>query len=134
MHDLDADGLVGRTAFASAGDARAAQERIQKNPVIKGLFASAQQDLRWRMSVEHDASRLCVLSERLKSDLWEISKKCEGGPIGYLAHLRSIGLRTVALRMDDPSLQYLHEPWASSGFMLAPMLTGFCMSRFGGKK
>lgn len=136
VHDLDAAGLTGTSAFADPAAALTAQQRIRATPVVKGLFASAQADLRWRMALQNDnGERLCVLSERLKSDLWEISRKCEQSRSPtYLQHVRSIGLRTIALRVDDPSLAYLHEPWASSGFVLAPMLTGFCMSRFGGNR
>ncbi|WP_018183107.1 UvrD-helicase domain-containing protein [Kaistia granuli] len=132
MYDLDAAGLVGNMAFATAASAQNAQHRIRSSPVATGLFASAQKDLHWRMElVDAAKQRLCVLSERLKSDLRDIAGRCdEKRPPMFLQYVRSMGLRTIGLRVDDPSLPYLHEPWSSSGFVIAPMLTGFCMSKF----
>ena len=131
-YDIDARGLVGRATFAAVQDARRAQEYISQNSAISGLHAFSCKELGWNFAIETpDATRLGALSDRVKSDLEAIAKRCESWPPPkFLPHIRSIGLRTIALRPDDPFTEQLHEPWRSSGFLLAPMLIGICMARF----
>nr|WP_200997327.1 UvrD-helicase domain-containing protein [Rhizobium rhizogenes]QCL10444.1 UvrD-like helicase family protein [Rhizobium rhizogenes] len=128
--DLNAEGLVGVAAF-SEQDARKAQSFIALNPSVQGLYAAAKADLGWNMDlVTPDKQRIAVLTGKVKADLREIAKSTNRWPQpSYLAHVRSIGLRTLAIRPDDPDLERLHEPWRSSGFLLAPMLVGFGWSQ-----
>lgn len=130
-YDIDVRGLVGRSAFSSAKDARNAQEYLMKNPVLTGLRAFACEDLGWNFAIETtEGVRIGALSEKVVSDLKEVAKRCDSWPPPRsLAHLRSIGLRSIALRVDDPALEQLHEPWRSSGFVMAPMLIGICLAR-----
>lgn len=135
ISDLDAGGLVG-TAFFTQDQAMKAQETIMKESRLEKLFASAGESLNWRMQLQtEDKQRIAVLSERVKADLREIAKFTDRWPQpGYLAYVRSIGVRSIVLRPDDPVLSDLHEPWRSSGFLFAPMLTGFGWSKLAGKK
>lgn len=133
--DVDAAGLVGLSAFADADAASAAQNRIRAAPVMSGLVAASKGDLQWRLSLEDpEKNRLCVLSEKVKNDLNAIGDACGTWGPSFLPHIRSIGLRTIVLRPDDPALQLLHEPWGQSGIMFAPMLIGFSTSRLGARK
>jgi hypothetical protein len=130
-YDIDVLGLVGRSVFSSARDARKAQEYLTQNPVLTGLRAFACEELGWNFAIETaDGVRIGALSEKVVSDLKEVAKRCDSWPPPRaLAHLRSIGLRSIALRPDDPRLEQLHEPWRSSGFVMAPMLIGICLAR-----
>ena len=75
MHDIQASGLVGRSSFPDAGDALAAQNLLLQTPLLKGIFAEATKGLGWNFTlVTADGERLGVLSEKVKSDLWEIAK------------------------------------------------------------
>jgi hypothetical protein len=132
--DLDCAGLVGRRAFSVQADAEASQKRWLSSAVCTDLHARSEADLDWDYVLEGQANqRLGLLSARFKAGLREIARQCERfPPPGFLPHLRSVGSRTVAVRPDDPQLELLHEPWRSSGFLLAPLLTGFSAATFPG--
>jgi hypothetical protein len=132
--DIDAEGLVGISAF-SGEEAHNAQSFISGNPFVQKLFASAKKDLRWNMELLTEGQqRIAVLSDKVRTDLREIASVTKRWPQpGHLAHIRSIGLRTLVIRPDDPVLERLNEPWRSSGFMLAPMLVGFGWSKLKGR-
>lgn len=124
--DLLPAGLVGSMAFATADAAGIAQAEWLANPVRDRLVGRREEALDWCHSLEADEQRLAVLSLSLKSDLWELAGELKQQQTPYLLpFLRSIGLRTMAVRPDDPVIETLHEPWRSSGFLFAPMLTGF---------
>jgi hypothetical protein len=125
-YDIDARGLVGRSTFSSVKDARKAQDYLAQNPILTGLRAYACKELGWNFAIEtSDGVRLGALSEKVVADLKEVAQKCDHWPPPKaLAHIRSIGLRSIVLRPDDALAEQLHEPWRSSGFIMAPMLTG----------
>lgn len=131
-YDIDARGLVGKSTFTTAADALRAQRFLFNNPVLSGLFASTKAELGWKFALEtKEKLRIGALSEKVGSDLKAIAGFCESWPPPkYLPHIRSMGLRTIALRSDDPVLEQLHEPWHSTGFLLAPMLIGFSVTGF----
>jgi hypothetical protein len=130
-YDIDAIGLVGRSTFSAVKDARKSQDFLAQNGNLTGLRAFACEDLGWNLAIEtSDGLRIGALSDRVVSDLREVAKKCDSWPPPRsLAHIRSMGLRSIVLRPDDPSLERLHEPWRSSGFIMAPMLTGICPAK-----
>jgi hypothetical protein len=130
-YDIDARGLVGKSSFSTAADAKAAQNFIIANPVLTGLTAKAEESLGWNLALLADNTRrLGVLSDKIRADLKAIAGKCSSWPPpSFLPYIRSIGLRTIVLRPDDPQREQLHEPWRSSGFVIAPMLIGICPSR-----
>jgi hypothetical protein len=88
---------------------------------------------------EDSHTPFALLSERINDDLFETGGKirdCVTGaprlrPIGKLSYLRAFGCRTL-VSPSEFDRSALHEPWATSGFMLAPMLQGFVMSYFRG--
>ena len=49
---------------------------------------------------------------------------------GYL-HVQ--GVRTIVLHPDAPECEALHEPWSSSGIMLAPLILGYSTVSFPGR-
>jgi hypothetical protein len=133
--DLDASCLVGRAVFATESEALAAQARLRKTPVMTKMYAHAVRELDYRYALRtgDDQERVCFLSRQLKDDLYSVTKMC-GHRVqpGYLAYVRSVGVRTLAVQPEDPLLERLHEPWRSSGIMLAPMLAGFGTTKFKG--
>lgn len=131
--DLEPEGLVGTAGFTET-EALAAQRLICASPVMEGLFARSIRELEWRLAVETpEKQRIAILGKQINTDLLEIAKRRnEWPPPNFLAHIRSIGLRTIAVRPDDPALERLHEPWRSSGFLFAPMLAGLAFTKFKG--
>jgi hypothetical protein len=52
----------------------------------------------------------------------------------YINRLHIIAVRTIAVSPDSPIVSCLHEPHASSGFWLAPVVRGYPLVKFGGAK
>lgn len=130
--DLRPEGLVGELAFSSAAAAQAAQSRVIQSTTL-ALRARSRSDLDYRFSLDTvDGERLAVLSDRVRADLKAIAGRARcWPPPGQLNWLRSLGARTIALAPDDPALERLHEPWRTTGVMLAPLVTGFASGRLG---
>jgi len=125
-HDLQADGLVGRAAFATESEARAAQALIAQNPLQSEMTARSDHDLGWRFELVTKASeRVAVLSPAFRDGVRDIANGAGHRAPTFFPFLRSIGMRSLVVRPDDPVLETLHEPWRSSGFVLAPLLTAF---------
>ncbi|PSH68586.1 hypothetical protein CU102_12540 [Phyllobacterium brassicacearum] len=135
-YDIDAEGLVGKSAFPTQADALEAQGVLIKKPIQQRLFASADKTVGWNLALKtRDNERVGVLSRKLKDDLTTIANMSgTWPPPSYLPFIRSAGIRTIAVRPDDPRREQLHEPWCSSGFLLAPMLIGFSRTKLGDKK
>jgi hypothetical protein len=133
-YDIDPNGLVGRSTFKTAAEAIAAQQCFMQTPMSSGLYAQESPDLGWHFELQAPGKmRLGALSAKVKSDLRDISNLCQKWPPPkYLPHIRSMGLRSMALRADDAAVDQLYEPWRTTGFLLAPMLIGICMTRFTG--
>jgi len=45
-------------------------------------------------------------------------------------HLRILGIRTLVVRPGDRTLEKLHEPWRSSGIMLAPVVFNYAWAHW----
>ncbi|PZR83913.1 MAG: hypothetical protein DI537_34100 [Stutzerimonas stutzeri] len=132
--DLDATGLVGRSGFASASEVLAAQQQLMETPVMTKLFAHSVKELDWKMAVRTaQEKRICVLGKTVSDELYQVARILnKAAAPRYLPFIRSLGLRTVVVAPEDPVLDRLHDPWRSSGIMLAPMLIGFGTTRFRG--
>ncbi len=133
-NDLDAAGLVGKRTFATREEALGAQQTWIAAPRASGLIARAERSLDWDLVLEDGTGRrLAILSHRVTKGLGEIAEKCQRfPPPGFFPFLRSVGARTMVLKPEDPQLELLHEPWRSSGFLLAPLLTGYSPAAFPG--
>ena len=76
--------------------------------------------------LENNEEPLIYLSDHIKADIKKLKKELTLRKNGsLLKNLRILGCRTVAVSEEFRSTFKLHSPWAESGFMLAPMLTGF---------
>lgn len=141
LQDIDALGLVGKSLYGSAAEARECQERVMAlQSGMASLYAeSTSPDLDWRFRViaEEMGGQLCYLSRCLGYDLFKIAKLVDRIvhlekklPPGRLKHLYSFGVRTLAVSPDDPIREQLHAPWRDSGLIAAPMLMGYSMAYF----
>lgn len=128
--DILPDGLTGKDYFINTNDVLKAQKKIDlldnefnvaycKNKSIgrKETFA---------VFLENSEEPLIYLSDHIKADIKKLKKELTLRKNGsLLKNLRILGCRTVAVSEEFRSTFKLHPPWAESGFMLAPMLTGF---------
>ncbi|AOS96527.1 Putative ATP-dependent DNA helicase YjcD [Microbulbifer aggregans] len=138
--DITARGLVGRSEF-EAEDAAGAQSFLARNAdVITTYTLEADPDLDWRYRVCVGRGGLCVgaLTSNITYDLWDIlaarGQRNSHKPPGYVNHVRGQGCSTLVLAADDSELEVLNEPWASSGFMLAPRVSAFPPFFFFGRR
>lgn len=81
--------------------------------------------------IDSDGRIFAWSADSLTTDLWKMTHQVEekfGGvrrPPPKLHRLKMIGLRTCVVAPDDATTGRMHEPFASSGFWLAPMIIGF---------
>lgn len=129
--DVSARGLVGREEM-TATDAVAAQAFLGKvADVVTTYSLVVDPDLDWRYRIKADGDGPCVgaFSRNFTYDLWNIldakGQKSGHKPPRYLNYVRALGCSSKVLAPDDPDLEVLNEPWASSGFMLAPRIVAF---------
>lgn len=93
------------------------------------LEADPELDWRYRIRVGDEGPCVGIMSRNLTFDLWEILDKRKQRhshkPPSYVNHVRGQGSATIVLGPDDSDLETLNEPWASSGFVLAPRIAAF---------
>lgn len=133
--DIGAEGLAGRAHFPSGADVRASQSRIQSiaNESVP-LVAECDRSSNFAFRLREDGAGPClaVLSRGVNDDLFVIANAVQkelGGvsrrPPDRIRHLHTRGVRTIVLPPDAPESEILHEPWRSSGIILAPMILGY---------
>ena len=138
--DIGAEGLAGRRLFGSADAVWDSQRRVLRllhEPAV--LEAICDRDVDFVYRLREDGSRRClaVLSQSVNRDLFYVADALQaalgGGrrrPPDALRHLHAHGVRTVVLPPDAPDGELLHEPWRSSGIMLAPLVLGYSTALF----
>jgi hypothetical protein len=134
--DINAVGLVGKITFDNTASAVEAQQYLASHPSLTGLRARKDETLNYGYALEtNEGKRLCALSDQVSEDLKSIANFSKTWPPpSFLPHIRSIGLRTLAVRAEDPCLEAINEPWRSSGFMLAPMIVALSPAQLGKKR
>jgi hypothetical protein len=134
--DIDAAGLVGRKFFATSNTVQKAQKRILElieAPTTDAIaWCDPSVQYAYRISDPKTNILLAAFSERLNQDLWKLAPHAAAKkewsramPPEKIPHLRLLGARTIVLAPDAPELSLLHEPWASTGFVLAPLVLGY---------
>lgn len=138
--DLNARGLVGRNEFSSA-DSNSQQAFLGKSAdVVTTYKLEADPDLDWRYRIRAGDNGPCIgaMSRSLTNDLWEIlakkGQRQSHKPPRYVNYVRSQGSATIVLASDDPELETINEPWASSGFLLKPRIAAFPPIKFSGRR
>lgn len=141
VRDIDAVGLVGALLYPTQDAALAAQARVMAlKSGMGGAHAhgtDAAHDWRFRLTQEQDKDELCFLSPSVGYDMFAIAKFVDQlvqlgktRPPRHLGHLRTFGVRTLAVAPGDPIRELLHAPWRDSGLIAAPMVIGFSMAYF----
>jgi hypothetical protein len=139
--DVLAEGAASRALYAAPSRVRAAQQSLLKLTTC-ALPARA----RWERDAAPVAYRLLpndsdlpvgALASSVSRDLFEIAEwvqeRAGGGkrrPPDEIRYLNLIGVRTAVLLPDAPEAGRLHQPWAASGIMLVPILTGYSRVHF----
>jgi hypothetical protein len=137
--DIWASGLTGSEHFDQAGAAWAQQRCLDlvAMPRVGRATRSKETKNLYAIAIDNEAP-LAILSPIVRNDLWSLAKVIKSSenlyPSTQINHLRLIGARTVVLAPDDQEATRLHEPWATSGFMLAPMVIAYSKIRFWKKK
>ena len=133
--DIEAAGLVGRTFFENAGVVRTSQTRIRgfANEFVSVVAESDRAaGFSYRLREDGQGQSIAVLSQSVNADLFAVGRAIQeslgGGdrrPPDAIRHLRIHGVRTIVLSPDVPELETLHEPWRTSGIMVAPLVLGY---------
>lgn len=129
--DITPRGLVGRgeSDAASAAAAQAFLARVADVVTTYALQADPEMDWRYRLLAGESGICIGVMSANFTGDLWEVLRSRDRGrthrPPTRVRYVRAQGCSTIVLGPDDAELEALNEPWASSGFMLAPRIAAF---------
>jgi hypothetical protein len=82
--------------------------------------------------LQSDAVLLGGLAEPVNWDLFdagaEVQRQRGGGsrrPPAWLNHINVLGVQTIVLPPESPDAELLHEPWRTSGILLAPIVLGY---------
>lgn len=101
---------------------------------VSGLLCQVDIDgvKKYLYSFTSARNTIAFSGDGLDRDLWatanKLQEKAHSGrlrPPEEIKPLRLIGLRTCAIAPDSPLEYEVHEPFAKSGFFLAPMIVGF---------
>ncbi|NHF65988.1 UvrD-helicase domain-containing protein [Xanthomonas hortorum] len=126
--DLEPPGLVGRPFFTRQDDAMTAQMAWRSQSQRQSLTLRVEEGVGWQFTLTDGEQRLAGMSESFRSDIrqiaWHLNKH-----IGWLGHVRSIGLRTMVVAPESPYLDTMLEPWKSSGFLFSPLLTSLSIAK-----
>ena len=142
--DIDAEGVAGRSYFPNAGAVHASQTRIRgfANESVP-LVAESDRRSGFAFGLKEDGQGQClaVLSQGVNADLFAVANavqaKLGGGgrrPPDRIQHLHVHAVRTIVLPPDAPEGETLHEPWRSSGIILAPLVLGYSTAFFPPKR
>lgn len=126
--DVEPSGFVGRPFFERQDDAMAAQQAWCSQPLRQRMMLRAEESVGWLFTLNDGDQRLAGMSERFRSDIGQIAWSLDKH-IGWLGHGRSIGLRSMVVAPDSPHLESMLEPWKSSGFLFAPLLTSLSVAK-----
>lgn len=125
--DVDELSVVGK-ALATAQSARGGQEFLANYAgQVVPLSVTAQSDYRYALRTSEGIS-LGLLSEAVNRDLFGVAEKVDPRkrrrPPDSIPHVTLIGVRAYALADDHTRLAEVHEPWATTGIFLVPVIRG----------
>ena len=142
--DIEATGLAGSCFFASPDQVRASQDRI-RSFIDKTVLLVAENDpsanFSYRLRENKQDQCLAVLSQAVNKDLFTVVEAVQKRwrlnsmrPPDNIPCLYACGVRTVVVPVDTSAGGTLHEPWGSSGIMLAPLVLGYSPVQLQSKK
>jgi hypothetical protein len=141
--DLSPLSLVGERLFDDYADVANGQRFLRNRPfdVIELTVFGSGKDKDYQYSVVMKQTNklkqslertLFFLDQNLNRDLWSLSNFMSNRtkPPTFFSPIYSLGVRSMVLPAGDIRLENLHEPWKSSGFIHAPMISGYPYIRF----
>lgn len=143
IEDISARGLVSERLYPDYADVIASQRFLRKFPFhtleLTGFGTSKDTDYLYRivekqtkLDKQRNQKTLFHLDQSFNRDLWSISNMIGQGtkPPTFFTSFFSLGTRTLVVPPDDPFLATLHTPWCESGFIHAPMISGYPYIQF----
>lgn len=130
--DITATLLAGTGLFDSPEDVREAQKSIMTGKKGFARLIKAGDEWYYHITLDSSSRRVAFLSPSVGRDLFAIAKHVDRivklkkyKPPLELPYIRSLGQRTIAVSPDSAERNTLHSPWNRSGFLLAPMISGY---------
>ncbi len=127
--DVDELSPVSKTFQTSTVAAEKLQTKLLNYDSLSRELLALQLDARpwpYILSAADDKTTWGALSQRVNHDLLALRKEFPAGerlvPPNQIRHIHLIGVRTVVLSEGDARLASLHEPWATTGVFLAPVV------------
>lgn len=140
--DLDPYSFVSKWCHSQA-EARRVQRRLAElageAPVRIEARWDPSKDFRYRIWTEYDGTdpgeSIGYFTRRLNNDLFDVCRRISNRPKAFrppnaLRHLYLIGVSTFAASEDDVRLGEVHEPFASTGIWLIPIVLGYSKVTF----
>jgi len=141
--DVSPFSLVGTELFDDYADVANGQRRLRNNPfeVLECTIFGSTSDKGYQYGAvlkQTDKSKqsqertLFYLDQNVNRDLWKLANimGSRTKPPTFFTPIYSLGVRSMVLPAGDIRLEKLHEPWRSSGFIHAPMVSGYPFMRF----
>jgi len=141
--DVSPYSLVGTDLFDDYADVANGQRLLRKNPlqVLECTIFGSGQDKGYQYSVvlkqtdktkQSQERTIFYLDQQVNKDLWKLANimGSRTKPPTFFTPIYSLGVRSMVLPDGDMRLEQLHEPWRSSGFIHAPMISGYPFMRF----
>lgn len=135
--DVDVGLQVSQTIYPDHLAASRSQTRLEllinrhvTGSATRGVAAAARYAVRL---TDHDTEPICVLSRKLEAGLAAIGNQVSRARLKLpreLNEIHVVGVRTVALAVDDERSQQLHEPYRKSGIFLSPIVLAFTRVAF----
>ena len=132
--DISPRGLVGQRVMDKESAVAAQHFLAGAANKVTCYTLEADRSLDWRHAINVDPAgpRVGVMEPVFRAALWSIMKAANVGerpPPSRLRDVRGQGCSSMVLAPDSTDLEELHEPWASSGFVLAPRIAAFPLFR-----
>lgn len=134
-------GLADDIRLSSLAEKTRAQDEVEtvQNWLWENKFAHLTLEARYDINREESIlwhceggkeMEICALSRWFSRDLWSVGREVAAAtnrtrckPLPTIFNIRMVGTSTVVIPEADRGS--LHVPWRHSGFLLAPVITGF---------
>ena len=128
--DVEPRGLIGRAEFKSA-EALAAQDFLAaaaNSVTAYQLQTQPDSESRYGIFSSEAGTFVGIMSACFSSDIREIASNSSNMTYRIpdrIENVKAQGCSSIVLAPEDSKNEALHEPWASSGFLLTPRIAGF---------
>ena len=130
-NDLDAIGLVGKSSHPTQDEALGAQKwlALQPNSVQEVSMQKININNSWPYvllntpDANDNSMKLGLFAEPVQQDIFDACGK--NATPRNIKFVQFFGAQTLVVPSESSERDTLHEPWASSGFLLAPVISSF---------